>query len=171
MVTAYVGLGSNLHNPVRQLKRALVQIQRLPGTTISAISPFYRNPALLPEGVAEPQPAFVNAVAELRTALPPRSLLRMLLHIEHKQGRRRSYRWAPRTLDLDLLLYGQQCLQTSELILPHPELWRRAFVLYPLRDIAPALRVPRRGCVQNLLARVKHQARIPLADVNVVGRA
>jgi len=138
-VPAYIGLGSNLDEPAAQVRTALEALARLPRTRLVACSHLYGNP---PMGPAE-QPDFVNAAAGLLTRLPPEALLGELQAIEAAQGRRRDGpRWGPRTLDLDLLLYGSVRLQGETLTLPHPGLAERPFVLTPLCEIAPALRTP-----------------------------
>jgi 2-amino-4-hydroxy-6-hydroxymethyldihydropteridine diphosphokinase len=138
-VSAYVGLGSNVGDSVDLLNRALTAMTALPDTRVVQCSAFYRNPAIGPQ-----QPDYVNAVAELITALGPRELLKHLQSIEthHGRDRRREERWGPRTLDLDILLYGDRTMDTEELVLPHPQMTRRAFVLWPLAEIAPDLRLP-----------------------------
>ena len=149
-VTAFIGLGSNLADPLVQVRQALVELDSIPGTRVTARSSFYRTS---PVGLLE-QPDFINAVASVRTTLKPLALLAALLAIENRHGRRRSIRNAPRTLDLDLLLYGEQVLGQDGLSLPHPRLHERAFVLAPLAEIAPDAMVPGRGRVQDLLAQV-----------------
>ncbi len=142
---AYVGLGSNLAHPRRQLARAVAALRRLPRTTVLRVS---SNFVTAPVGCAVPQPDYVNAVAALRTALAPRALLARLHAIERRQRRRRGAqvpRNAPRTLDLDLLLYGAHRIEVPRLAVPHPRMHERAFVLEPLREIAPAARIPGRG--------------------------
>jgi 2-amino-4-hydroxy-6-hydroxymethyldihydropteridine diphosphokinase len=153
---AYVGLGSNLSHPRRQIARALRALSRLPRTRVIAVSPNY---ATAPIGASEPQPDYVNAVAHLATALPPRALLAALLAIERRQHRRREHgrRNAPRTLDLDLLLYGRRRARIANLELPHPRMHERAFVLRPLADLAPALAVPGKGAVRQLRRAVSGQ--------------
>ena len=151
-VTAYVGLGSNLEQPAAQIARALAELAGLPDTRLSARSPLYRSPPMGPQD----QPDFINAVAAVETRLTPQALLQALLAIEAQHGRRRDgARWGPRSLDLDLLLYGDTLLDTPGLVLPHPGMHERAFVLYPLADIAPGLSVPGHGNVQALLARCR----------------
>ena len=160
-VTAYVGLGSNLEQPVGQITRAFDELAALPHTRLTAHSPLYRSPPMGPQD----QPDFVNAAAALETALEPQALLQALLAIEAEHGRRRdSTRWGPRSLDLDLLLYGDTVLDTPGLVLPHPGMHERAFVLYPLADMAPELSVPGHGSVQALLARCR-DARIRRLEV------
>jgi 2-amino-4-hydroxy-6-hydroxymethyldihydropteridine diphosphokinase len=154
---AYVGLGSNLVHPRRQLARALDLLGRLPRTRVVGCSPNYVS---APLGAALPQPDYVNAVAVLATSLPPRALLQRLLVIERRQGRQRDAggpRNAPRTLDLDLLLFGRRRLRTAELTLPHPRMHERAFVLRPLADVSPAATIPGRGLARARLNGVRGQ--------------
>ena len=146
-VTAYLGLGANLQDPAAQVRRALDELHSLPQSRLLSHSPLYKSPPLGPSD----QPDYVNAVAALQTGLEPLALLTELRAIELRHGRRRDgSRWGPRTLDLDLLLYGERVLDTPELTLPHPGLHERAFVLYPLFDVAPELEVPGRGSVREL---------------------
>lgn len=149
-VRAYVGLGSNQDDPRAQLERAFDALAQLPGTQLLRRSPVYRTP---PWGLLD-QPAFLNAVAELDTTLDPDALLAELRRLEHAAGRERHLRWGPRPLDLDLLLHGDSLRDTPELVLPHPRLHERAFVLVPLADIAPTLAIPGHGRVDRLLAEV-----------------
>jgi 2-amino-4-hydroxy-6-hydroxymethyldihydropteridine diphosphokinase len=146
-VTAYVGLGANLDDPVEQVRRACGELSVLPSTGILALSPLYRSAPLGPQD----QPDYINAVAALATQLAPLELLAALRAIEMQHGRRRDgSRWGPRTLDLDILLYGDLRQDSPELMLPHPGLHERAFVLYPLYDVAPELQIPGRGAVREL---------------------
>jgi 2-amino-4-hydroxy-6-hydroxymethyldihydropteridine diphosphokinase len=144
-VTSFIGLGSNLDDPPAQLQRACEAIAALPGTTLTAVSAYYcSQPLVMPgsEATAD-QPDFVNAVARVETRLAPLSLLEALQAIESDQGRdRRGTRWGPRTVDLDILLYGQERLETTRLSIPHPGLAAREFVLYPLYEIEPRLILP-----------------------------
>lgn len=152
---AFIGLGSNLENPLQQLQRALSALAALPRTSLVKVSSFYRSPPLVDEDAAQEdavQPDYINAVAGVETGLEPRELLRSLLQIEQQQDRIRQRHWGPRTLDLDLLLYGQSRITESDLIVPHPGLHKRAFVLYPLYEIAPGLQIPELGALQSLLA-------------------
>ena len=142
---AYVGLGSNLAHPRRRIARALQSLARLPATRVVRIS---RNYLTAPIGAADPQPDYVNAVAALATGLRPRALLAQLLAIERRHKRRRTAdtpRNAARTLDLDLLLYGDRRMHGATLTIPHPRMHERAFVVRPLLDIAPAVRIPGKG--------------------------
>nr|WP_240900845.1 2-amino-4-hydroxy-6-hydroxymethyldihydropteridine diphosphokinase [Thioalkalivibrio sp. XN8] len=148
---AYVGLGSNLDDPAGQLRRALASLAGLPATRLLCASSFYRSPPLGPAS----QPDYLNAVAGLLTTLPPLELLAALQAIETAQGRRRDgERWGPRTLDLDLLLHGGARLASAALTLPHPGLRERAFVLVPLAEIAPGLRLPDGALVARLAGAV-----------------
>lgn len=150
-VTAYVGIGSNLDGPAAHVIRAFEDLSLLPDTRLIARSPLYKSP---PMGT-QSQPDFVNAVAALATGLSARALMQALLGIELQHGRRRDgTRWGPRSLDLDLLLYGDTVSDAPELVLPHPGMHQRAFVLYPLADIAPGLAIPGSGTVEEL--RVRH---------------
>jgi len=151
-VDAYIGLGANLGDPAQTLAHALDALAGLPHTTLQARSSVYRTAPIDSSG-----PDYLNAVARLRTSLAPRALLEQLQAIELQHGRERPYRNAPRTLDLDLLVYGDAQLDESGLIVPHPRAHERAFVLQPLAEIAPALRIPGRGTVMSLLAGVAGQ--------------
>lgn len=148
MVTAYIGLGANLDDPAAQVERAIAELGRLPESRLAARSSLY---ATAPVGYAE-QPDFINAVAALETHLSPRALLEAMLGIEHHHGRNRTFRNAPRTLDLDLLLYGQAHFHEENLSIPHPRMHERAFVLLPLQEIAPEIVIPGLGRAEGLLA-------------------
>jgi 2-amino-4-hydroxy-6-hydroxymethyldihydropteridine diphosphokinase len=150
METAYIALGSNLREPRRQLQAGFAALARLPDTQVVAQSSLYRS---APVGYAD-QPDFVNAVAALRTALAPRDLLDALLAIEREHGRVREFVNAPRTLDLDIALYGERVIHEPGLSIPHPRMHERAFVMVPLAEIAPDVMVPGRGRVRELLAGV-----------------
>src|SRR5574340_1611992 len=138
---AFIGLGSNLEDPRSQLLRAFAELDRLPDTRLVARSSLYRS---APVGYTD-QPDFVNAVAKIGTTLAPQALLQALLQIEHRHGRERSFRNAPRTLDLDVLLYGAAHFHEEGLELPHPRMHERAFVLLPLLEIASDTVIPGRG--------------------------
>lgn len=151
MIDAYVGLGGNVGEVAKTLSAALDDLDRLPDTCVSAVSRLYRSPPWGPVA----QPAFLNAVAAVRTGLDATVLLAGLLAIERRHGRvRDDQRWGPRTLDLDLLLYGDAQLELAGLSVPHPRMHARAFVLVPLLEIAPGITVPGRGRVGELLAQV-----------------
>lgn len=135
MTIAYVGIGSNLGDPENQVRQAFDELDRLPRTRVVGKSSLYRT---APIG-HETQPDFINAVAKLETGLPVERLLAELQAVEKDHGRERSFRNAPRTLDLDLLLFGNAKLNSPQLTLPHPRMHERAFVLEPLLEIAPHL--------------------------------
>ena len=153
MPLAYIALGANLDDPLGQLRAALDAVAALPDSRMLRTSSFYRT---APVG-APGQPDYLNAVAALETGLAPDDLLAALLEIEHDFGRRREYRNAPRTLDLDLLLYDDAVIDRPHLQVPHPRLHLRAFVLVPLAEIAPELRLPGRGSVAAWLPAVTTQ--------------
>ena len=150
---AFVALGANLGDARATLLAAGDALAALPGTRLVALSSLYRSAPVDAAG-----PDFVNAVAELATRLDPLTLLDALQAIESGFGRVRSARNAPRTLDLDLLLHGDSVLQTARLTLPHPRLHQRAFVLVPLAEIAPGLRLSGAGAIERLLPSVADQA-------------
>jgi 2-amino-4-hydroxy-6-hydroxymethyldihydropteridine diphosphokinase len=141
-ITAYVGLGSNLGDRAGNIRAAVEQLRRAAGVAVSAVSSLLENDAV---GGPAGSPPFLNAAAELRTTLSPLALLHQLHAIEAALGRVRAERWGPRTIDLDLLLYGDHCVDDPELIVPHPLMHERRFVLQPLAEIAPAAVHPRRG--------------------------
>lgn len=139
MTPAWIGLGANLGDPLRQLQSALLALAGLPHSELKAWSPSYWT---APWGGLD-QPDFLNAVACVHTTLDAHTLLQHLLHIEAQLGRRRDGpQWGPRQLDLDLLLYGNQCIASETLQVPHPHLRQRAFVLQPLSDLAADLGLP-----------------------------
>ena len=135
---AYVGLGSNLGARESHLQEALSRLAALPTIEVVQVSSLYET---APVGVTD-QPEFINAAAAVETALGPEDLLEVLLRIENQMGRVRTFRWGPRVIDLDLLLYGDQQIALPDLIVPHPRLLERAFVLVPLAEIAPELVLP-----------------------------
>lgn len=147
---AFVALGSNLDGPREQVRGAMDALAGLPDTQLWARSRLYSSPPM--DGSS--QPDYVNAVAWLKTSLAPRVLLDALLGIEQAQGRNRGRRWAARTLDLDLLLYGYEVIDEPGLRIPHPGLTMRAFVLYPLAELVPQLEVPGAGPLPALCARI-----------------
>ena len=152
-VRAFVGVGANLGDAQATVRAALQALGRLPGTQCIACSSLYRSAPVEATG-----PDFINAVAELHSTLPALALLRELQAIEQAFGRERSVRNAPRTLDLDLLLYGEQVMHSETLTLPHPRLHLRAFVLRPLAEIDPALLLPGLGGLGPWLQLVSDQA-------------
>jgi len=165
-VQVYIGLGANLADPRRRVEQALVELRTLPESELMAVSSLYQT---APVGPAD-QPDFINAVARLDTDLEPLMLLAALQRIEHRHGRiRNGQRWGPRTLDLDILLIGEQVLRLPNLRVPHPRMQARAFVLGPLAEIAaPWLEIPGHGRLDLLLAAVAEDVaamtRLPAAE-------
>ncbi len=148
-VVAYVALGSNLDNPKMQIQDAFAELDEIENTRLLQTSSLY---ASAPWGYTD-QPDFVNAVASVETELPARLLLDELLKIETWHGRERSFANAPRTLDLDIALYGNEIVDEERLKIPHPRMHERAFVLLPLAEIAPKLVIPGQGAIATLLER------------------
>lgn len=148
-VVAYIGLGSNLDTPVNHVELAIEQIGQIAGAVLTQRSRLYRT---APWGVLD-QPDFINAVCEVETTLDARLLLDELLSIERAHGRvRDGSQWGPRTLDLDLLLFGGQRIEEPGLCVPHPRIAARAFVLAPLAELSPGLHIPGQGRIDALLA-------------------
>nr|WP_216670078.1 2-amino-4-hydroxy-6-hydroxymethyldihydropteridine diphosphokinase [Cronobacter sakazakii] len=136
---AFIALGSNLAEPLSQVNNALAALARIPGSRVVATSSFYRTPPLGPQD----QPDYLNAAVALETTLSAEALLDNTQRIELEQGRvRKAERWGPRTLDLDIILFGDATINTERLIVPHYDMKNRAFMLLPLSEIAPALRFP-----------------------------
>ena len=149
----FIALGANLGDPVATVKAAILALRELPQTQFIAASSLYRT---APVGLRH-QPDFINAVVEVVAVVPAPTLLESLFAIEARFGRQRSVKNAPRTLDLDLLLYGDELSSDPQLTLPHPRLHERAFVLVPLAEIAPQLSIPGHGSVGDLLLRCADQ--------------
>lgn len=147
-MVAYLGLGSNMNDPERQIESALSAISGLPSTTLLRTSPLYSSK---PWGKTD-QPDFVNIVAEISTGLDPNSLLRHAKQIEAEQGRTEGERWGPRPVDIDILLYGDRRLRSDILTIPHIRMWERRFVLQPLADLRPDLISPDGRTINDLLS-------------------
>ncbi len=158
-IAAFVALGANLGDPAAQIERAITELASLPGTRLTARSSLYLSK---PAGYVD-QPDFVNAVAAMQTHLTARALLDRLLAIETRHGRSRAFKNAPRTLDLDLLLYDSLVMHEPGLTLPHPRMTERAFVLVPLAEIAPEVLIPGRGRSRDCLVGIDlgELARLP----------
>ena len=145
---AFIALGSNLEQPVSQVLQAFEELDQLPDTTLISRSSLYRS---APIGKLD-QPDFINAVARIETTLAAHDLLQKLLEIEQRHGRKRTSLNAPRTLDLDILLYGDLQCRDEKLIIPHPRMIERAFVLRPLLEIAPDCIIPGHGQITQFLS-------------------
>ena len=158
---AFIGLGSNLEDPRSQLQLAFADLGRLPGTRLLGQSSLYSS---APIGYLD-QPDFVNAVAKIATSLTPQALLQAMLNIEHQHGRERTFRNAPRTLDMDVLLYDELQLHEHGLTIPHPQMHLRAFVLQPLLEIEPDCVIPAVGHAALALQSCQDQMLERLADV------
>jgi 2-amino-4-hydroxy-6-hydroxymethyldihydropteridine diphosphokinase len=147
-IRAYIGIGSNLDNPIAQVKEAFEELEYLPDTVFFAKSSLYGCKPMGPED----QPDYVNAVAAVDTLLSAQDLYRELVKIEDMQGRERDgEKWGPRILDLDLLLYGKNKIKTKELVVPHPGMHERDFVIIPLAEIAGNISIPKMGKLSGLL--------------------
>ncbi len=153
MITCYIGLGSNLDDPRQQVQKALENLAAMDGVEQLQCSSIYRSAPLGPQD----QPDFINAVARLECDLEALDLLHALQDIENQHGRVRKQHWGPRTLDLDLLLYGLKEIDHAELKVPHPEMPNRNFVLIPLYEIAPQLTIPGMGDLAKLLQHVNSE--------------
>lgn len=151
MSVAYVGLGANLGDARNTLQRALISLGALPQTTLLASSSLYRTAPVDAQG-----PDYINAVAKVDTKLTAHDLLKALQNIEQYYGRTRAYRNAPRTLDLDILLFGDQTINDDDLIIPHPRMHERAFVLQPLAELQPDMTLSQ-GSLAHLIARCADQ--------------
>ncbi|MCK6262363.1 2-amino-4-hydroxy-6-hydroxymethyldihydropteridine diphosphokinase [Vibrio sp. ZSDE26] len=151
MVTVYIAIGSNLADPVGQANGAIEALKKLPKSTLLSVSSLYSSTPMGPQD----QPDYINAVAAVETQLTPLELLDCTQTIELEQGRvRKDERWGPRTLDLDIILYGNDVIDSERLIVPHYGMKEREFVLYPLAEIAPNLTLPDGTELQDLLESV-----------------
>jgi 2-amino-4-hydroxy-6-hydroxymethyldihydropteridine diphosphokinase len=147
MIKVYIGLGSNLDDPQSQLKKAIIAMEMVPSTSVVKTSSFYRSKPVGPQD----QPDYINAVVELDTELSASVLLDYLQGIENEQGRERKIKWGARTLDLDILLFGDEIINDDRLQIPHVEMQNRGFVLLPLNEILPDCIIPGVGAVSSLL--------------------
>jgi 2-amino-4-hydroxy-6-hydroxymethyldihydropteridine diphosphokinase len=160
-IIAFIGIGSNLGNPVDNCQEAAEKIAAVPGIRFLHRSSLYRTEPLGPQD----QAWFINAVVEIRTVLPPRPLFEALKEIERRMGRSEGAKWGPRIIDLDILLYGQEVIQEEGLVIPHPELHRRRFVLAPMCELASYLIHPVFGVsVCGLMDRLTDTGRVELYD-------
>lgn len=153
MTRVYLAIGSNLASPLEQVNAALAALADIPESQLVAVSDFYRTPPLGPQD----QPDYLNAAVALETTLAPEALLDHTQRIELQQGReRKAHRWGPRTLDLDIMLFGEQLIHTPRLTVPHYDMKNRAFMLLPLAQIAPDLRFPDGDKLSELLEKLDH---------------
>lgn len=150
MTIAYIGLGSNLDQPLAQVRSAIDELCKTTELRLISVSPLYASSPMGPQD----QPDYINAVAAVETSLSPHELLKKLHVLEQQHGRQRLRHWGERTLDLDILLFGEQILDDADLTVPHPGLTERNFVIYPLADIAPDIEIPGQGPVSQLISRV-----------------
>ena len=149
MNTVFIGLGSNLDEPLLQIKRAIASLKKINDTKFISVSSNYRSAPMGPQD----QPDYINAVAKVATNLSAENLLDELQNIENKQGRVRKQHWGPRTVDLDILLYGNEVISTERLTVPHAGISERNFVLYPLCDlVGDGFEIPSIGKMSELLA-------------------
>jgi len=167
-LSVYLGFGANLGDRYGQIKKALALIHALPETEITRLSFLYET---APVGYTD-QGSFINGVCELETTLPPMELLKALHSIEDSLGRVRTVRWGPRIIDLDILFYNQRILHQHNLIIPHPAIAERGFVLYPLCEIAPHFIHPEKGCdIAMLLEKYREnggEKEYPVAEITLV---
>ncbi len=166
MTLCFIALGSNLDQPLLQIQRALEALEILPHCQQLSCSRWYQSKAIGPGEQAD----YINAVVQLETTLTPPALLQALQHIEHQQQRVRTQRWGPRTLDLDLLLYGQEVINHSSLTVPHPRLFQRNFVLYPLFDLCPDLHFPDGTSLRSRLDYCSQDGLNPVETITITER-
>jgi 2-amino-4-hydroxy-6-hydroxymethyldihydropteridine diphosphokinase len=157
---AYIGLGSNLELPQQQVRTAIEDIRAVTKTTLVAQSSLYRSPPMGPQD----QPDYINAVVGVETDLTPHELLDALQQIEQKHGRIRKRHWGERTLDLDILLYADKVIEDERLTVPHPGIAERAFVVYPLAEIAPDLQIPGLDSLAAIKAHCPPEGLVPLEN-------
>jgi len=154
-VRAYIGIGSNLEDPVAQVKDAIEELDMLPDTILAERSSLYANKPMGPQD----QPDFVNAVVGLDTLLSPQDLFARLLQIEEQAGRTRDgEKWGPRIIDLDLLLYGKKKIDTEDLTVPHPGMHERDFVIIPLAEITGNMNIPGHGLLTTLINSIENHS-------------
>ena len=150
MTTVYIGLGSNMELPRQHITTAIEALGKIQSTQTVNVSSLYKSKPVGPQN----QDDYVNAVAELETELTPLDLLDNLQAIENEHGRVRKERWGPRTLDLDILMFGDEVIQNDRLTIPHPEMVNRSFVLVPLAEIKPDCLIPEKGLLNDLLTNI-----------------
>lgn len=154
---AILALGGNLGDKRKTLQDAISALSQTSGIKLIATSEFYESVALTLEGYDSEQPGYLNAVVEILTSLKPKALLEVLHEIEHQFGRIRLQRWAPRTLDIDIITYGTELIETKSLVIPHPRAFERSFVLVPWLEIDPNAVLPGHGKVKDLVSGLSDQ--------------
>lgn len=164
--SVYLGLGSNLDNPIKQVVSAIDELGHVEKIDVRAVSNIYKSKPLEVENSDEsvPQEDYINAVVQVDTSYKPEVLLDIVQAIELKHHRVKMYRWGPRSLDIDILIYDEMILKTTRLVLPHIEIVNRDFVLYPLNDINPNLVIPKFGKLSALLSNVSNDDLVLLGD-------
>ena len=150
MKIAYIGLGSNMNSPIKQIKSAIKSIEEIASTEITDVSSLYKSKPVGPQN----QDDYINAVVKIETELMPYQLLECVQEIEKQHGRIRGERWGPRVIDLDILMYGNEIMIDQKLTIPHPEIHNRSFVLVPLAEIDSDCEIPGKGSVSDLLATI-----------------
>lgn len=165
MTIAYIGMGSNLGDPISQLNQGIDTLKGLSLTSVITISSFYKSNPIGPQN----QPIYINAVAKIDTGLSAYDLLDSLQDIESRQKRVRKRRWGPRTLDMDILLYGKEIIADERLYIPHIEMHKRGFVLLPLYEIEQDIEIPDIGAVSTLLEQIytSDMEKLPQIDINM----
>ena len=163
-VVAYISVGSNLNNPYQQVKSAIGKLKIADNIYIETISGWYLSDPVGPKN----QSRYVNGVIKISTRLSPNQLLKKLHEIEDAHGRIRNVRWGPRTLDLDILLYGSRMMNTKKLTIPHPEMKIRNFVLTPLADIEPDLVLPDGSILSSLLENNQLKEVVPILPGDII---
>ena len=148
MTIAYIGLGSNMKSPKQQIKSAIKSIEEIAAIQVLSVSSLYKSKPIGPQN----QDDYINAVAKIDTDLMPHELLECMQGIENEQGRIRKERWGPRTLDLDILMFGDEIIKDDKLTIPHSDIENRSFVLAPLAEIDFNCLIPGKGMVRDLLA-------------------
>ncbi len=159
MHIAYLSLGSNLNNPLEQIKIAIKEIDNIPEINLINQSSLYKTPPIGPE-----QPDFINAAIKIATTLSAHDLLTKMQEIEQAHHRKRIIHWGPRTLDIDLILFDEACILTDRLTVPHPFMQERAFVLVPLLEIEPMLKTPQHGSLQTILETLEDRHDIKIIE-------
>jgi 2-amino-4-hydroxy-6-hydroxymethyldihydropteridine diphosphokinase len=161
-IEAFIGLGANLGDPAKMLAEAISDLNQQDGISVVQCSSLYRT---TPVGKTD-QPDFINVVVRIETSLPPEKLMTSILDTEHRHGRTRQDRWGPRTIDIDLLIYGNTLIVSDSLTIPHPRMHERRFVLVPLIEIAPSLKIPGTGkSLQEFLNETENQGNIEVLDL------